>query len=161
MIGNTHSICLVLPIPLVLALFAGNGAHADQPASELPTRIEVFTTTDSPITREAEPTQPDSGVIDLQIYELDGIQRIEAKLSERLTADPEQSKRVVLHRIQRLDEAERAQMQHAATGLAKAMQYGVDRYPAIVFDGEAAIYGVTDIGVAIQRYRRWREGRKP
>ena len=51
-------------------------------------------------------------------------------------------------------------MQHAAMGLAKAMQYGVDRYPAIVFNGEVAIYGVTDIGEALDRYRLWREGRK-
>ena len=29
---------------------------------------------------------------ELHVYELDGIQRIEAKLSEGLTADPEQSK---------------------------------------------------------------------
>lgn len=160
MIGSTQSICVILPIPLILAFFAGNAAHADQPARGIPTRIEVFTTTDSPVTREAEPTQPDSGVIDLQIYELDGIQRIKTNLSKGLTADPERSRRVVLERIQRMDDAERARMQRAAMGLARALQYGIDRYPAIVFDGEAAIYGVTDVHAALQRYRQWREGRR-
>ena len=43
-------------------------------------------------------------------------------------------------------------MQRAAMGLAKAMQYGIDQYPAIVFDGDLAIYGVTDIN-------GWRSGR--
>lgn len=91
--------------------------------------------------------------------ELDGIQRIETKLSDGLTADPEQSKQVVLRRFQQLHEEDRARMQRAAMGLAKAMQYGINRYPAIVFDGEVAIYGVTDIGEALQRYQEWREGR--
>ena len=72
-------------------------------------------------------------------------------------ADPEQSKRIVLQRIQQLDETGRAQAQHAAMGLAKAMQYGIDRYPAIVLDGEVAIYGVTDIREALQRYQQWQE----
>jgi integrating conjugative element protein (TIGR03757 family) len=52
-------------------------------------------------------------------------------------------------------------MQQAAIGLAKAVQYGVDRYPAMVFDGGAVIYGVTDIHQALLRYRQWREGRRP
>lgn len=114
---------------------------------------------DSPITRDADLPRPTIGVTDIHIYELDGIQRIEAKLSEGLTADPEQSKRVVLQRFQQLNEDDRARMQRAAMGLAKVMQYGIDRYPAIVFDGEVAIYGVTDIGEALHRYQEWREGR--
>lgn len=97
--------------------------------------------------------------MEFHIYELDGIQRIETKLSDGLTADPEQSKQVVLRRFQQLHEEDRARMQRAALGLAKAMQYGIDRYPAIVFDGEMAIYGVTDIGEALHRYQEWREGR--
>ena len=52
-------------------------------------------------------------------------------------------------------------MQMAAHGLAKAMQYGVDRYPAIVFDGQAVVYGVTDVQTAIAHYRAWRrEGKR-
>ena len=121
--------------------------------------VEVFTTSSSPITRDADLPRSNSDAIDLHIYELDGIQRIEAKLSDGLTADPEQSKQVVLRRFQQLHEEDRARMQRAAMGLAKAMQYGIDRYPAIVFDGEVAIYGVTDIGEALQRYQEWREGR--
>lgn len=160
MIGKIHSICLVLPISLVFALFTGNVAHADRAASALLSRAEVFTTVDLPITHETDRARLHFRGIDLQIYGLDVIQRIEAKLSQGLTADPEQSKRVVLQRFQELHEEDRVQMQRAAMGLAKAMQYGIDRYPAIVFDGEAAVYGVTDIDEALHRYQRWREGRK-
>lgn len=160
MIGNTHSLRLILPMPLVLALFGGNVVHAAQAANGLPSRIEVFTTADFPVTPDADLARRSSGVIDLHIYELDGIQHIETKLSQGLSADPEQSKRVVLQRFQQLHEVDRAQMQRAAMGLAKAVQYGIDRYPAIVFDGEVAIYGVTDIGEAAHRYQQWQAGRK-
>jgi integrating conjugative element protein (TIGR03757 family) len=67
----------------------------------------------------------------------------------------------VLQRFQQLNEKDRTRMKQAAIGLAKAVQYGVDRYPAMVFDGGAVIYGVTDIHQALLRYRQWREGRRP
>ncbi len=142
-------------------LIASNVAQAAQHVVVQPYLIEVFTTTDMPITGEAAINrQSDYKEIKLQIYELDGIQRIEAKLSKGLTADLEQSKRIVLQRFQRLDEAARVRVQRAAMGLAKAVQYGVDRYPAVVFDGEVVIYGVADIREALHRYQQWREGGK-
>ena len=159
MIGNTHSISPVVLI-LVVYGFPPGIAQAVQNEAENPHLVEVFATSVSAITRDADLPRPGSGVIELQIYELDGIQRVEAKLSQGLTADPEQSKRVVLQRFQQLHEEDRAQMQRAAMGLAKALQYGVDRYPAIVFNGEVAIYGVTDIGEALHRYQQWQAGRK-
>ena len=48
----------------------------------------------------------------------------------------------------------------SAAGLINAAEYGVDRYPAIVFDGNAVVYGVTDIGEALRHYRKWK-GRVP
>jgi len=161
MIGRTHSNRFASWGSLVFVILAGNVVQAAELAAATPRVIEVFTSTDLPIAGGAVTSSaPGRPTSDLKIYHLDGIRRIEAKLSEGLTADPEHSKRVVLQRFQQLREEDRAQMQHAAMGLAKAMQYGVDRYPAIVFNGEVAIYGVTDIGEALDRYRLWREGRK-
>lgn len=160
MIGNRYSIRFSLPISVLLALLVIGTAQAAQPAAGRPHLVEVFTTTESPVTGESTfNRQPDSTETEFYVYELDGIQRVEAKLSQGLSADPEQSKQVVLQRFQQLHEDDRARMQRAAMGLAKAMQYGIDRYPAIVFDGEVAIY-VTDIGEALHRYQEWREGRK-
>ena len=160
MIGNRYSISFFLPISALLALLAAAVAQAGQLAEVRPHIVEVFTMTESPVIGETVVNRlVVQGETEFHVYDLDGIQRIEAKLSEGLTADPEQSKRVVLQRFQQLHEEERAQMQRAAMGLAKAMQYGIDRYPAIVFDGEVAIYGVTDVGEALRRYQEWREGR--
>jgi len=161
MIANTHSIRLVVPGSIVLVLLAGSVVQADQNGVGHPHIVEVFTTTESPVTSEAVlDTKLGYREIEFHVYALDGIQRIETKLSQGLTADPEQSKRVVLQRFQQLHDDDRAQLQRAAMGLAKAMQYGVDRYPAIVFDGEVVIYGIADIREALHRYKQWREGRK-
>jgi integrating conjugative element protein (TIGR03757 family) len=161
MIRNTHSIRFVVPVSIVLVLLACSVVQADQNSAGYPCHVEVFTTTDLPVTGEANISQqPGCSGIETQIYDLGGIQHIEARLSKDLTADHAQSKQVVLRRIQKLNKADSARMQHAAIGLAKAMQYGIDRYPAIVFDGKTVVYGVTDIGNALHLYRQWREGQK-
>jgi integrating conjugative element protein (TIGR03757 family) len=148
-------------VTVVLALLAAGVAQAYQNGVGHPRLVEVFTTADSPVNGvTALNTQPAYREIEFHVYELDAIQRIEKKLSQGLTANPEQSKRVVLQRFQQLNEEHRAQLHRAAMGLVKAAQFGIDRYPAIVFDGEVAIYGVTDIREALHRYKQWREGGK-
>jgi len=160
MISSKSSIRLFLSVMVVMALLVAGVAQAGQSEDQHLRLVEVFTTTDLPVTGEAAITgEAAHAKTEFQVYELDGIHRIEAKLSDGLTADPEQSKQVVLRRFQQLHEEDRARMQRAAMGLAKAMQYGINRYPVIVFDGEVAIYGVTDIGEALHRYQEWREGR--
>lgn len=164
MIGNTYSIRFGLPVSVVMALLAAAAAaaQAGQSAEAHPDFVEIFTTTELPVASEAVISQQTGyREIEFHVYELDGVQRIEAKLSKGLSADPEQSKRVVLQHFQKLHEEDRASMQRAAMGLAKVAQYGIDRYPAIVFDGELAIYGVTDIGEALHRYQQWQAGRTP
>jgi integrating conjugative element protein (TIGR03757 family) len=137
MTENTRSIRFASWVSLVLVILAGNVVQAARIEAVTPQVIEVFTSSDLPITGGAVISPaPGRPTADLQIYNLDGIQRVEAKLSEGLTSDLEQSKRVVLQRFQQLQEEDRAQMQRAAMDLAKALQYGVDRYPAIVFEGK-------------------------
>ena len=95
------------------------------------------------------------------VYEIDGIESMERALSIDMPADPVQSKQIALRRLQGMDDQTRMKMQSAAQGLAKAMQYGVDRYPAIVFDGQAVVYGVTDVQTALAHYQSWRrEGKR-
>mgnify|MGYP005733276675 FL=1 len=35
------------------------------------------------------------------------------------------------------------------------MPNGIDRYPAIVFDGPAVVYGVTELVEALDRFENW------
>ncbi|MCP4994626.1 MAG: TIGR03757 family integrating conjugative element protein [Gammaproteobacteria bacterium] len=99
--------------------------------------------------------------LDLHVYKLGSIQRFETQLSNNLPTDPNQSKQIALQYIQQLDEQTTASIQNAAVGLAKAMQYGIDRYPAIVFDGAVVVYGLTDLSAAADHYQTWQEKNQP
>ena len=96
-----------------------------------------------------------NGTDGITVYYIDRIDRIQQELSKDLPANPEAAKQTVLRRFQRKLSHE---LENASNGLVQAMQYGIDRYPAIVFDGNAVVYGITDVRAAIQRYRQWQTG---
>jgi integrating conjugative element protein (TIGR03757 family) len=114
--------------------------------------MEVFTTSEQPVVG-AEHERLRTATI--TTYAVDGLERFESGLSEGLPGGPEAAKAEALRRIQHLDDARMASAKNAALGLAKAVQYGVDRYPAIVFDGRAVVYGVTDLVEALDRFEAW------
>ncbi len=125
-------------------------------------RLEVFTTTDREVVGQCvTKTNDQTEDIDLQVYHLNVIQLVEVELSSNLPTDPKQSKQITLQRIQQLDEQVTSAIQSTALGLAKAAQYGIDRYPAIVFDGQVVVYGITDLEAALQHYRAWQTGSQP
>lgn len=114
--------------------------------------IEAFTASKSQITGVEDERLR---VATVTTYIVEGLERFESGLSEGLPADPKAAKAEALRRVQQLDDARMAPAKNAAIGLAKAVQYGVDRYPAIVFDGRAIVYGVTDLVEALDRYDAW------
>ncbi len=142
---------------LPLLLWAGT-VFAEPPAATDFPWIEVFTLSGQPIAANSAATSPQ---VDVQQYELDRIHLIETRLSRNLPADPKQARAIVLDRLQHLDRVASDSLQQTATGLAKAMQYGIDRIPAIVFDGQAVVYGVTDLSAALAHYQAWQSGRRP
>ncbi|MCP5407909.1 MAG: TIGR03757 family integrating conjugative element protein [Chromatiaceae bacterium] len=150
----------ILFIMLMLAAVIGFSRHAAS-TNQQALSVEVFTTADREVQWELEVETRATQNIDIQVYALDGIQQFETQLSSNLPTDPDQSKQIALQRIQQLDEQTMAAVQNAAVGLAKAMQYGIDRYPAIVFDGKAVVYGLTDLSSALDHYRTWRAGARP
>ena len=114
--------------------------------------IDVFTTSEQPVVG-AEPERLRTATI--TIYAVDGLERFESGLSEGLPADPDAAKAEALRRIHHLDDARMVPAKNAAYGLAKAVQYGVDRYPAVVLDGRAVVFGVTDLLEALDRCEAW------
>lgn len=137
--------------PVGLALFVLLGAALPVWAGGV-LSVEVFTTGERPV------TGTDHGQLrtaTLTTYTIDGLERFQSALSEGLPQDPEAAKAEALRRVQQLDDTRMAQAKAAAVGLAKAIQYGVDRYPAIVFDERFVVYGVTDLVEALDRYEAW------
>ena len=144
-----------------LVLFA-DSAFADLRGTNPAPIIEVFTSDKRPIIDvDTEGSGDDLRGLTITVYKIDGIQSVERDLSLNLPLEPQAAKKIALHRIENLDEQTRASMHAAATALAKAMQVGLDRYPAVVFDGEAVVYGVTDLTLALEQYRAWQTGRRP
>ena len=116
--------------------------------------VEVFSTSDVSIITGPE-------VDRVEIYNVDGIRRFEEEISRGLSRDANTARQQAIDRVTQLDEDQKQQVQRAATGLSKAMQYEIDRTPAILFDGEAVIYGLTDLDVALDHYRAWRAEVRP
>ena len=144
---------------VVPILLASHLVQADQPGLNPPRVIEVFTATDRPVSPSSIDRLRGQAVnIELQVYRIDGIQQVEGALSRHLPRDPAVAKRVALNRIQQLDDLETARLHQAAIGLTKALQYGIDRFPAMVFDGQCVVYGVTELGQALRQYHLWKSG---
>lgn len=142
-----QSICAILG-----GLVAGHTAAGD------PTRIEVFTTATQPVAIGAAALDRS---VTVETAEIDAIARFNNALSDGLASTPETARRQGEQRLRKLDVGMFASLQRAATGLALAVQLGVDRTPAIVFDRQAVIYGVTDLAEALERYRAWAATRSP
>jgi integrating conjugative element protein (TIGR03757 family) len=127
---------------IFLAAVLATSAQAEAP------RIEVFTTARHPIVPAHR-----AGV---EVYHLDAPAAIEAELSATLPPDPDGASQFasawILGAWRELAEA----LTRAYRGLLKARQYGLARLPAIVFDGRAVVYGITDLDQALGDYRRWR-----
>lgn len=94
---------------------------------------------------------------DVKLYNLDAPKQLFADLSQDLPANPAAAKRTLEQRMQqRGRQALQQQLIAAYQGLSVAIQYQVDRYPAVLFDGgQAVIYGVTDLQQALSLYRQW------
>ena len=113
-------------------------------------QIEVFTTAHTPIATVSIPA--------VQVYTLDAPAVIEAELSGALPRDPSTALALAQREVQGAWRETAKRLTMAYQGLLKARQYELQKLPAIVFDGQAVVYGVTDLEQALRDYRRWQAG---
>ncbi len=111
--------------------------------------IEVFTTTRYPIA---------CSIRSVQMYILDEPAHIEAELSASLPQGKDAAAEFAQAQVQGAWRDEAQRLTRAYQGLLKAKQYGVLRLPAIVFDGQMVVYGITDLDQALAHYRRLKAG---
>lgn len=125
---------ILLLVPLLLT----NAAVAEP-------RVEVFTDRGHPVAHREV-------FADVTVYQLDGLTLAQDQLSEDLPSDPEAASRTAAQRLDAQPNLNE-QMMQAGQGLTLAhLQYRLDRYPAIVFDGAKVIYGITDLAIAYRLY---------
>ena len=111
-------------------------------ASAREVSMEVFTVSSYPIVNARG----------APVHDLDSVARLELELSENLPGNPAQAHALVGQRMAALGPQLQQRAHQAAAGLARAAHLRVERVPAIVFDGQWVVYGVTDVDAARRIY---------
>lgn len=94
----------------------------------------------------------------VQIYNLDQQSAEEKKLAAELPGNQAAAAKEVERRISRYRQSD---LQRIWAPRILAQKYDIRKVPAVVFnDGEAVVYGVTDVNKAIEKWQEWRNVRK-
>ena len=93
----------------------------------------------------------------ITIRAIDGVATLATWLSTDLPHDPDLAKRLALQRLRAITVSQRDTVQDSVDALVLARRHGVRRYPAVLFDTRAVVYGVTDLAEAYARYLKWQE----
>lgn len=123
-------------------------------AWDRPSRVEIFTDAAHPVTTESLTER----AIPFAYYDLDAAKDLQVALSANLPGDPKAAEALVRARL--AENTATALIERATKawqGAVLARTYGIDRIPAIVFEGRAIVYGATNAGEALERYHAWKE----
>lgn len=124
--------------------------------SGMPSRIDIISDAAHPVENIAVVQRQLGGRASISYFTIDAQARLDEALSKDLPADPEQARTIALKRIQALNRPGlAAELSKSFEGLLLARRYGIDRYPAVVFDeGKSVVYGVTDLREAVRLYQQ-------
>jgi len=128
----------------LLPLLVFIACHAAQADTRCVGRIDVFITSSVDMSSTEQLRSRCHG-ISIAIHTIDGIAQVKAMLSRDLPSQRELAEKVALQRLQHIGKAEQNKLRHSADALLLARHLGVRRYPAIVFDSQWVVYGVTDL----------------
>jgi integrating conjugative element protein (TIGR03757 family) len=96
------------------------------------------------------------GQLELVVLDLDSVHSIEGQLSKGLPNDKQLAQAMVEKRVAEIGRVQLdANLREAYLPLGTMMAYGLDRFPVIIFDRRAVIYGITDLEKATNQYRQW------
>lgn len=128
-------------------------------ADDLPQSIVAITSNQRPI-QSVDWTSASSSENnpEITILNLDAVQSLHDQLSKGLPNDETLARTMVQQKIADIGRSKlEDELRTAYLPLGTMMAYGLNRYPVIIFDQQAVIYGVTDLAQAIDQYRQWRE----
>lgn len=126
---------------LVLAVLAG------QAGAQAITTVEVFANS---ATLVRQPQQPPPFVV--KVYRLDGMAQLETQLSAGLPQTEAAAMAYMKQHEQEIRRRYKDQINNAAAGMSLAIQYRLDRLPAVVINKNKVIYGIADVDYAAQLY---------
>ncbi len=96
--------------------------------------------------------------ITVTVYDLTAGDRMAEVMSKGLTGPDTHAHQQVQQRIAAIGRKRfEAQLKQAFQATIQSVAYELDRHPAIVFNqGEAVVYGVTDLHTALRFYQQWK-----
>ncbi|EBL8291855.1 TIGR03757 family integrating conjugative element protein [Salmonella enterica] len=112
-------------------------------------RTVIYTTEHYPV------ANPEPGVL---VQTLENVQMLEQSLFPSLSSDPALAQQQIKQRMQKSDwQEQEARLTSAYQVLTDAYTLGIEKVPAVVFDGRYVVYGTTDIRLAEKKLNEWRE----
>lgn len=135
------------------------GVSAWGQCAELPKSIIVITSNQSPV---SEPTNLSSYYQgwspDIKILNLDAVSDLEKRLAKDLPVNEAKAREVLDQRFKLIGKNQlQKDFSNAYQALVLSAKYGIDRYPAVIFDYQTIVYGVTDILAATMFYLEWQK----
>ena len=115
-------------------------------------RVDVFVSDKTPIAAGAE-SQDLSAAGTLELWNLDDMERFNARLALNLPRDTNEAARIVAERATNLSAEDQTLLTRAANGQTRADGLHVERLPAVVINERHVYYGAPSIEAALQRYR--------
>lgn len=142
---------------LIFAVIIGLACTSVRAASNLwPESMLVVTSDKYPV---ATPDAFKSYIPKVTQLNLDSVSQVERRLSEELPANEKLAKVEFQRRVEASGKAQlESELRNAYQAVGAAMAYRLDRYPAIIFDEQVVVYGLTDLSQALEKYRQWRLG---
>ncbi|MGS2722125.1 TIGR03757 family integrating conjugative element protein [Porticoccus sp. GXU_MW_L64] len=123
-------------------------------ANGLPLELKVITSDNYPVTGN---TALSGSKADIAIYNLDNVDRLTESLGQNLPNTAAKSHAQLQKRIELMGQSTlEAQFRDAHQGLVTLITNRINRFPAIIVNDRAVIYGVTHIPEAIAIYRQWK-----
>ena len=115
-------------------------------------RVDVFVSDKTPIAAGAE-SQNLSAAGSLELWNLDDMERFNARLALNLPRNTNEAARIVAERATNLSADDKTLLTRAANGQTRADGLHVERLPAVVINERHVYYGAHSIEAALQRYR--------
>ena len=151
---------ILLPVVLLGALCASAYAQTRAvPAARTTvaaiTRVDVFVSDKTPIAAGAESQGLAAGG-SLNLWNLDDMERFNARLALGLPPDMATAAKQVAERAANLSADEQALLSKAANGQSRADALSINRVPAVVINEKHVYYGARTIEEALSAYRSGR-----
>ena len=117
--------------------------------------IEVISSDSFPVTGIKALQQQGFSV---NVYNLDDGKRLVAQIGANLPNNQNAAKNVLQQRFKKMgDKQVKTQFIQAYQAVTLGTQYGLTRYPAVVFNhGESVVYGETNLVQALRFYQQWK-----